>query len=136
MLLELDPTKGCGRRRSRSSWPLGMLTRLGAAGGRGRLRPGSARRAIVAQGWTELAEVAETVELAIALEELGRASDPTPSGDDDTLRAADRHHSRGRARRCRRLFRGELLPAWATGGCSTASPGRWSTVTAPGRSPW
>ncbi|HMS75210.1 acyl-CoA dehydrogenase family protein [Gordonia sp. (in: high G+C Gram-positive bacteria)] len=35
-------------------------------------------RAIVAQGWTELAEVAETVELAIALEELGRASDPTP----------------------------------------------------------
>ena len=29
-------------------------------------------------GWTELTESTETVELGILLEELGRATDPTP----------------------------------------------------------
>lgn len=35
-------------------------------------------RTYVDLGWTELTDAAETVELAIVLEELGRATDPTP----------------------------------------------------------
>ena len=44
----------------------------------GEAQPDGLWQAIVAQGWTELAESGETVELVIALEELGRAADPTP----------------------------------------------------------
>ena len=35
-------------------------------------------RSYVEQGWTELTEPSEAVELGILLEELGRATDPTP----------------------------------------------------------
>src|SRR5215472_205647 len=35
-------------------------------------------KSYVDQGWTELNDAAGTVELAIVLEELGRATDPTP----------------------------------------------------------
>jgi alkylation response protein AidB-like acyl-CoA dehydrogenase len=39
--------------------------------------PGGPWQAYVKLGWTELVDPAETVELAIVLEELGRATDPT-----------------------------------------------------------
>ncbi|MFZ2239859.1 MAG: acyl-CoA dehydrogenase family protein [Gordonia amarae] len=44
----------------------------------GDAQPDELWQSIVAQGWTELAESGETVELVIALEELGRVADPTP----------------------------------------------------------
>ncbi|MEV0248140.1 acyl-CoA dehydrogenase family protein [Nocardia sp. NPDC050712] len=40
--------------------------------------PAPVWQAYVEHGWTELAEPASAVELAIVLEELGRANDPTP----------------------------------------------------------
>jgi hypothetical protein len=40
--------------------------------------PGPVWKAYVDQGWTELNDPESTVELAIVLEELGRATDPTP----------------------------------------------------------
>jgi hypothetical protein len=40
--------------------------------------PGPLWRTYSNLGWTELTEPAEAVELAIVLEELGRATDPTP----------------------------------------------------------
>jgi len=44
----------------------------------GNVDPAPLWRTYVKLGWTELTEPAEAVELAIAVEELGRASDPTP----------------------------------------------------------
>lgn len=40
--------------------------------------PGPLWKAYVRHGWTELTDPGEAVELAIVLEELGRATDPTP----------------------------------------------------------
>ncbi|GAA0949959.1 acyl-CoA dehydrogenase family protein [Actinocorallia libanotica] len=40
--------------------------------------PGPLWKSYVRHGWTELTDPAEAVELAIVLEELGRATDPTP----------------------------------------------------------
>src|ERR1700712_621950 len=40
--------------------------------------PASVWKAYVDHGWTELSDPANAVELAIVLEELGRATDPTP----------------------------------------------------------
>jgi alkylation response protein AidB-like acyl-CoA dehydrogenase len=43
------------------------------------------------QGWTSLTDPGDMVELTILLEELGRATDPTPvPGHDDPLRAPGR----------------------------------------------
>jgi alkylation response protein AidB-like acyl-CoA dehydrogenase len=44
----------------------------------GSVDPAPLWRSYVAQGWTELTEPSEAVELGILVEELGRATDPTP----------------------------------------------------------
>src|SRR6478736_5742494 len=44
----------------------------------GSVDPAPLWRSYIAQGWTELTEPSETVELGILVEELGRATDPTP----------------------------------------------------------
>jgi alkylation response protein AidB-like acyl-CoA dehydrogenase len=44
----------------------------------GQADPGPLWRVVSELGWTELVEPADAVELAIVLEELGRATDPTP----------------------------------------------------------
>ena len=43
-----------------------------------RVDPAPLWRQYVDQGWTELTEPSEAVELGILVEELGRATDPTP----------------------------------------------------------
>ena len=64
----------------------------------GDAQPDELWQSIVAQGWTELAESGETVELVIALEELGRVAD------------AGRSRRRHGCRRRRRVRRGERHP--------------------------
>lgn len=79
MLLELDADQRLWRDTAREALAKqcpSSLVRAVAEGGSA--DPAELWRSYVEQGWTELTEPDEAVELGILVEELGRATDPTP----------------------------------------------------------
>ena len=89
-------------------------------------------KAYVDAGWTELTDPENAVELAIVLEELGRATDPTPFLATLTQFAplvGDRFDpaTSGHGR----LRRASPRVATPTAGCSTGPRATCSTATAP-----
>ncbi len=96
------------------------------------LEPGSLWQTYVDIGWTELTDPAPSVELAIVLEQLGCATDPTPFLASMSHSSRMRGGSRVRARRS--------IPASSPGltaadGVWTAPPTTFSTVTGRSVSP-
>ncbi len=89
-------------------------------------------QAYVDAGWTELTDPENAVELAIVLEELGRATDPTPvPGDDDAVRAAGRATASTRAVAGAAISTASPPTETATAGCWTAPRDTSSTATGP-----
>lgn len=87
-------------------------------------------------GWTELADPENAVELAIVLEEFGRATDPTPFLATLTQfapLAGDRYDP---ARRGPRSSRASPLIATTAGGCCPERAGTFSTPTGRRSSRW
>lgn len=79
MLLELDADQRLWRDTAREALakqcPSSLVRAIAEDGS---VDPGPLWRSYVEQGWTELTEPSEVVELGILIEELGRATDPTP----------------------------------------------------------
>ena len=89
---------GCGRRPCATRWPSSARRRWSASVAENGVDPTPLWKTYVDAGWTELTDPENAVELAIVLEELGRAdrSDPVP-GDVDPVRAAGRRPLRSTA---------------------------------------
>lgn len=79
MLLELDADQRLWRDTAREALakqcPSSLVRAIAEDSS---VDPGPLWRSYVEQGWTELTEPSEVVELGILIEELGRATDPTP----------------------------------------------------------
>ena len=69
---------GCGRRPCATRWPSSARRRWSADIAENGVDPAPLWKTYVDAGWTELTDPENAVELAIVLEELGRATDPTP----------------------------------------------------------
>ncbi|MCV7226399.1 acyl-CoA dehydrogenase family protein [Mycolicibacterium komossense] len=78
MLLELDSDQRLWRDTARDAAAKECPASLVRGVAEGEVDPAPLWRTYVEMGWTELAEPSEAVELGILLEELGRATDPTP----------------------------------------------------------
>jgi len=72
------PINGCGRRPSVTPWPSNGPPSLVRGVAEDGVDPTPLWKTYVDAGWTELTDPENAVELAIVLEELGRATDPTP----------------------------------------------------------
>ncbi|CAN5592398.1 acyl-CoA dehydrogenase family protein [soil metagenome] len=78
MLLELDSDQRLWRDTARDAAAKECPASLVRSVAEGDVDPAPLWRTYVDMGWTELTDAAEAVELGILLEELGRATDPTP----------------------------------------------------------
>lgn len=78
MLLELDSDQRLWRDTARDAAAKECPASLVRGVAEGDVDPAPLWRTYVDMGWTELTDASEAVELGILLEELGRATDPTP----------------------------------------------------------
>jgi alkylation response protein AidB-like acyl-CoA dehydrogenase len=78
MLLELDSDQRLWRDTARDAAAKECPASLVRGIAEGDVDPAPLWRTYVDMGWTELTDASEAVELGILLEELGRATDPTP----------------------------------------------------------
>lgn len=78
MLLELDSDQRLWRDTARDAAAKECPASLVRSIAEGDVDPSPLWRTFIDMGWTELTEPSEAVELGILLEELGRATDPTP----------------------------------------------------------
>ena len=131
MLLEFDADQRSGRKRCVMPSASSARRRWSEASPRTASIPTPVWKAYVEHGWTEMNDPETAVELAIVLEELGRATDPTPFLATMTQfapLAADRFDPRASGTA---VYGGVTAHRDGERGCSTAPPATCWTATAP-----